>query len=94
MTEGRDLVAALTALFDETEKAHHPEFLDANGEDPEWAEWYARHTREKIEALLGIAIPESDLAVLLADVEERRGREGGPPWAAYYARFFVERFGE
>lgn len=94
MTHDSDLVEGLTALFDEAGKAHHQAFAATDGEDSEWAEWYATYAHDRVEALLDIQIPEDDLAALFQDVEERRRREGSPSWPRFYARFFAERFGE
>jgi putative heme degradation protein len=89
----QDLIDGLTALFDETGKAHHQAFIRQKGEDPRWASWYANYTHDRIEALLDIAIPESDLAALIEDIEERREREApNARWPRFYAEFFADRF--
>lgn len=91
----QDLIDGLTALFEETGQAHHQAFLSTDGEDPEWAQWYADYAHDRIEALLDIAIGETELAALLEDIEEQRGRDDPDSgWPRYYAEFFAERYGE
>jgi hypothetical protein len=95
MTDRQDLIDALETLFDETGKAHHQAFVATDGEDPTWAEWYAHYAHDRIEALLDIEIPESELARLFEDVEKRREREApASEWPRYWAEFFVERFAD
>lgn len=90
----QDLIDGLTVLFDETGKAHHQAFLRTDGEDSAWAKWYADYSHDRVEALLDIAIPESELAELFESVEARREREApDAAWPRYYAVFFAERFG-
>jgi hypothetical protein len=91
----QDLIDGLTALFDETGKAHHQAFIREDGEDPKWATWYADYAHDRIEALLDIEISDKELATLLEDIEERRARESpNAQWPRYYAEFFADRFGE
>lgn len=95
MTHHDDVLVAMTTLLEETGKAHHQAFLSQDGDDPEWARWYADYAHDRIEALLDIAIGESDLAALFEEIEEQRRRDDpDAPWARYYAQFFTERYGE
>lgn len=93
MTHREDLIDGLTVLFDEAVKAHHQAFLQTDGRDPQWADWYAHYSHNRIEALLDVEIPESELAGLLEDTEVLRQHEDpGAPWPRFTAEFFVERF--
>jgi putative heme degradation protein len=95
MTDRQDLIDALETLFDETGKAHHQAFVATDGEDPAWTEWYAHYAHNRIEALLDVEIPESELARLFKDVEKRREREApASKWPRYWAEFFVDRFAD
>jgi hypothetical protein len=95
MAHRQDLIDGLTSLFDETGKAHHQAYVRTDGEDPRWTEWYAHYAHDRIEALLDVVIPESDLSRLLEDVEAGRKRSAPESkWPRYYAEFFVDRFGD
>ena len=91
----QDLIDGLTALFDETGKAHQQAFIRQKGEDPRWASWYANYAHDRVEALLDIEISDRDLATLIEDIEERREREKPRAhWPRYYAEFFADRFAD
>jgi hypothetical protein len=95
MPDRQDLIDGLTALFDETGKAHHQAFVQSDDEDPEWAAWYSHYSHDRIEALLDIEIPESELAALLVDIEEARARHSSDArWPRFYAEFFADRFSD
>ena len=91
--EKAELTNQLMALMQETGKAHHQAFIEVDGEDPEWAVWYAEYLQPKISALMGIEFTKSDLVYLLiAAQKEHESRAPGANWADYYARFIVERY--
>lgn len=81
-------------LLEETKGAHHAAFAEVDGADAEWPAWYAEHMHERLSELLGAGFTRSELVYLLVAAEgERQVDAPGAPWAAYYARFFVERYG-
>ena len=42
-------VKQLAELFKQTGEAHHQAFLETDGEDPEWAIWYAGYLQDRLE---------------------------------------------
>lgn len=84
----------LTRLFRETGEAHHQAFLDTDGDDPEWALWYAEHLHERLAPFLAAPITRSRLVFCLIGADdEHRATESELPWAEYYARRFIECLG-
>ncbi|MGB5704763.1 MAG: glutathione S-transferase N-terminal domain-containing protein [Polyangiales bacterium] len=84
----------LTRLFRETGEAHHQAFLDTDGDDPEWALWYAEHLHERLAPFLAAPITRSRLVFCLIGADdEHRATESELPWAEYYARRFLECLG-
>jgi hypothetical protein len=90
-----DLFVELEKLFNETGQAHHEAFIDTGGEDLEWPAWYADKMISKLSGLLEAKFSKSELIYLLLWAEkERNMRSPGADWARYYARFFMERYGQ
>lgn len=87
-------VGRLAALFRETGEAHHQAFLDTDGDDPEWALWYAEHLHARLTPFLAAPITRSRLVFCLIGADdEHRATESDAPWPEYYARRFVECLG-
>ena len=99
-------VRRLAEIFRETGEAHHRAFLETDGEDPEWALWYAEHLHERLAPFLAAPITRSRLVFCLigADDEHRAGSvldyplghaatESRVPWPEFYARRFLECLG-
>ncbi|HLA44113.1 MAG TPA: hypothetical protein VJZ27_11790, partial [Aggregatilineales bacterium] len=70
--EKTELIHKLTALMQETGKAHHQAFIESDGADPEWALWYAEHLQKKLGAILGIEFTKSDLVYLLISAQREQ----------------------
>jgi glutaredoxin len=84
----------LTQLFQETGEAHHQAFLATDGDDPEWAIWYAEHLHERLVPFLAAPITRSRLVFCLIGADdEHRATQSEQPWAEYYARRFLECLG-
>jgi hypothetical protein len=83
-------------LLREAAETHHRVYRITDGEDADWASWYADWlTRlSELPSLLGRPPVRSELVYLLVlldkEVTERRPSE---PWEQYYARRIVEHFG-
>ena len=92
MTEAdrAETTSALAALLRETEAAHRAAFGD--GEDPDWALFWAERLRGPLKERLGIDMSRTRIVVCLVDLEEeRRASESKAPRADEYARKMVER---
>jgi glutaredoxin len=84
----------LAELFRQTGDAHHRAFLQTNGEDPEWAIWYAEHLQDRLAPYLAAPITRSRLVFCLIGADdEHRATESDMPWPEYYAQRFLECLG-
>jgi NAD(P)H-hydrate epimerase len=89
-----ELRCQLEELFHETGEAHHQAYIETDGADPEWPLWYADHSRERLNALLGATLTKSELIYLIVQAaNEQTSRAPGGNWPHYWARFFIERYG-
>jgi hypothetical protein len=87
-----DLVDRIAQLLVETEKAHRQAYLDTDGYDPEWPQWYARHAHPGLVRLLEQPIGEAEIASLLIALdEEYRAVASQSSWPQYYARYLATR---
>jgi glutaredoxin len=87
-------VTQLAELFKQTGEAHHQAFLETDGEDPEWALWYAEYLHERLAPFLAAPLTRSRLVFCLIGAdEEHRATESDVPWPEYYARRFLECLG-
>jgi hypothetical protein len=90
-----DTTATIAALLDEAGATHHQVFRITNGEDADWASWYADWLIEHSElpTLLGTTPVRSELVYFLV-VLDRDYTQGAPTprWQDYYAGRLVEHF--
>ena len=87
-------VTQLAELFKQTGEAHHQVFLETDGEDPEWALWYAEYLHERLAPFLAAPLTRSRLVFCLIGAdEEHRATESDVPWPEYYAHRFLECLG-
>jgi hypothetical protein len=84
---------AITSLLREAGRAHHVVYRITDGDDPDWASWYADWllTLSELPSLLARVPPRSHLVHALVELD--RESSGGEDWQAAYARGLVERFG-
>ena len=80
-------------LLREAGKAHHVVYRITDGDDADWASWYADWllTLSELPSLLARVPPRSHLVHALVELE--REFSGGEGWQAAYARGLVHRFG-
>jgi glutaredoxin len=87
-------VKQLAELFKQTGDAHHQAFIETDGEDPEWAIWYAGYLQDRLEPFLAAPLTRSRLVFCLIGADdEHRATESDVPWPEYYARRFLECLG-
>ncbi len=85
-----DLIATLTELFQETGEAHHQDYIDTDGFDPEWPLYYADHLLGRLNELLGAKLTKGELVYLLVKLSLEQPLEApGAAWPRYYARVLV-----
>ncbi|MCW2705230.1 MAG: uncharacterized protein JWQ37_3225 [Blastococcus sp.] len=82
-------------LLREVSETHHQVYRITDGEDPDWASWYANWLIDLSELpnLLGRKPVRSELVYLLVLLEkEITERQIGEPWQQYYARRMIDHF--
>ena len=80
----------LADLLRRTGDAHHAAFASTDGDDPDWASWYAEYLENIVGPGLGRGLARSDVADLLTRAQSSLEASGSPePWADYHARFIL-----
>lgn len=92
MRDNTDQVAALLHQAGET---HHVVYADTDGEDPDWAtfyaDWLVHHS--PIAEILRAEPVRSHLTAALVSLDERYvATEPDEKWEDFYARALIERF--
>ena len=91
-----DRAAAIADVLHDAAETHHIVFKIVDGEDPDWASWYAdwliQHSL--LPTLLGAAPVRSELVYLLVlcDKQFAPGSLGGR-WEDYYAQTLIAELG-
>lgn len=82
----------LADLFMATGGAHHTAFIETDGVDPEWAEWYANHLVARLREDYGFSGTDGELAAWLRATDDAHQAAGGEvPWSSFYAAAFRTR---
>lgn len=92
MAEAADRIAALLHEVGET---HHLVYRIVDGDDPDWASWYADWLirLSELEEILGMKLVRSELVWLLVGLDkDYTATAPGTPWSQWYAGRIVERF--
>lgn len=79
----------LADLFRDAGRAHHEAFLGGEGEDHDWALWYAQHLREAVNESLDRDFTVTELAELLATADRAAADVSSSEWPEFYAEFFL-----
>jgi hypothetical protein len=87
--------AAVAALLLEAGETHHRVYRITDGDDDDWASWYADwllHLSE-LPQLLGVRPVRSHLVHALVQLDaDHSSAAGDEPWPAFYARELRKRF--
>jgi glutaredoxin len=85
----------LIEIFATTGNAHGFAFIQVNGEDEDWAYWYADHMQQALSQALGRQITRAEIVVCLMAIEnERLTRfDAHYPWQSLYADHFLNVLG-
>jgi hypothetical protein len=84
-------------LLHEAAETHHRVYRISDGDDPDWASWYADWLIDlsELPALLGRAPIRSELVYLLVLLDkEFSDRQPDERWEQYYARRLAEHFAQ
>jgi hypothetical protein len=83
-------------LLHEAAETHHAVYRITDGEDPDWASWYADWLLDlsELPQLLGRRPVRSHLVHALVELDRAYTAEEPPDrWESWYAARLVERFG-
>jgi hypothetical protein len=85
----------IAALLQEAGETHHTVYRIVDGDDPDWASWYADWllNLSELPEILGTPPVRSELVWLLVSLDrEYTNASPGPPWPEWYADRIVEHF--
>jgi hypothetical protein len=92
MTEPTETISQ---LLHEAGETHHRVYRIVDGDDPDWASWYADWliNLSELPQLLGVRPVRSELVYMLVSLDKQYTAESpGEPWEDYYARRVAEHF--
>jgi hypothetical protein len=87
----------VAALLHEAAETHHRVYRITDGDDPDWASWYADWLvrLSELPDLLGRPPVRSELVHLLVQADrDFAGQQPSEPWEQFYARRVIEHFGQ
>jgi hypothetical protein len=88
--------ATVAGLLHQAAETHHVVYRITDGEDPDWASWYADWLLDHSELpdLLGTRPVRSHLVHALVELDrEYVAAEPGEPWEEWYAARLADEFG-
>ena len=87
-----DRTSQVAALLHEAGETHHVVYRSTDGDDPDWASWYADWllAHSDLPKLLGVTPVRSHLVHALVELDRAQGAGGA--WEDSYARGLVVRF--
>lgn len=89
----QEQVKQLSALFSEAGKAHHQAYIETDGEDAEWALWYADYLQDRLAAVLGIEFTKSEIVYRLVSLSRKQPTVSPDEWwPDFYAMYFCEQY--
>jgi hypothetical protein len=93
MSDRSDRIAT---LLHEAAETHHVVYRIVDGDDPDWASWYAEWllTLSELPQLLGTTPVRSHLVHLLVQLDREYTAQGSQErWEDWYARELLDRWG-
>jgi hypothetical protein len=91
-----DHLASVAALLHEAGETHHLVYRVVDGDDPDWASWYADWllNLSELPQILGTTPVRSELVWLLVSLDKDYSQKSpDTPWPEWYARRIVEQLG-
>ena len=85
----------MAALLHEAGETHHRVYRIVDGDDPDWASWYADWliNLSELADILGTRPVRSELVWLLVSLDKEYTKEGpSAPWPQWYAERVIEHF--
>jgi hypothetical protein len=90
-----DVVRAIAELLHQAAETHHIVFAISDGDDPDWASWYADWlvNLSALPQILGIRPVRSELTWLLVGLDrEYSSEKPSAAWEGFYADRLVQHF--
>jgi hypothetical protein len=91
-----DAASSVADVLHRAAETHHIVYAIVDGEDPDWASWYASWLLElsELPKLLGATPVRSELVHRLVQLDkDYAAAQPGERWEEYYARGLLEHFG-
>jgi hypothetical protein len=91
-----DTVSAIAGVFHQAAETHHVVYRIVDGDDADWASWYADWllALSELPRLLGSKPVRSALVYELVRLDrEYREQKPAGPWPEHYARALLAEFG-
>jgi hypothetical protein len=91
-----DKSASIAALLHEAGETHHLVYRIVDGDDPDWASWYAQWLLDlsELPQLLGTTPARSELVWMLVSLDkDYTNTSPDVPWPEWYAERIIEHFG-
>ena len=88
-------IEGVAALLHEAAQTHHIVYRIVDGNDPDWASWYAQWliTLSELPQLLGRKPVRSELISMLVTLDrEFNDKKVAEPWERFYAGRLIEKF--
>jgi hypothetical protein len=85
----------LSQLLHQAAETHHQVFAFTDGEDPDWATWYADWlvNRSSLAELVGVKPVRSEVTFLLVGLDQEYTRtRPSEPWDDFYAARLMKHF--
>lgn len=95
MTRMEDRSASVASLLHEAGETHHLVYRIVDGEDPDWASWYADWLLKlsELPQILGTAPVRSELVWMLVALDkEYTQMQPDVPWPQWYAERVIAHF--
>jgi hypothetical protein len=92
-----DEVERIAALLNEAGETHHIVYRIVDGEDPDWASWYADWLMNlsELPKILGTTPVRSELVWLLVSLDKQYTKASPEtPWPQWYAERIAAHFGQ
>ena len=92
--DSSDTSGRIAALLHEAAETHHTVYRIVDGDDPDWASWYADWLLDlsELSDLLGARPVRSHLVHALVELDRRyTAEEPGEPWEDWYAGRLADR---
>lgn len=84
----------LVGILDQASQGHAFAFMQVDGQDDDWAYWYAAYMQQALSKAVGQSLTRSRIVQCLLQVEEERLVRFGAdhPWQQMYAEHFINAF--